>query len=163
MQLEDIDTELENSTEDDPRVDLEVKVVDILEDSKKMDDVSPSKNGKHYRVGILQDDTGGAAYKRWYSSDVPVMEEGRAYQLKNVQLIASGDGNAMILMRSNSEVVPTHKKFQFEKVDIDDCPGCGKALTDDEFHKDGRYPQHGYEYWECNDCGEVIPKRQVSA
>lgn len=104
------------------------------------------------QAGLIGDSTGVIKFTNWTSSDLPDMEEGKSYMLKNVVVNEWGGKNQLELNRSSSieeldediKVRTSTFTYSGAMVDIQTgsglikrCPECKRALVK------GACPEHG--------------------
>lgn len=104
------------------------------------------------QAGLIGDSTGVIKFTNWASSDLPDMEEGKSYMLKNVVVNEWGGKNQLELNRSSSieeldeEIKVRTSTFTYSGAMVDiqtgsglikRCPQCKRALVK------GTCPEHG--------------------
>jgi replication factor A1 len=89
-------TKIKDVTSDGKWISLKVKVVELWENEK----------AAIAQIGQLGDDTGTIKFVMWTKSDLPPMEEGKSYVIKNV-VTDSWQGRFSVKLNKTSTIVPT--------------------------------------------------------
>ncbi|MCX9082481.1 MAG: replication factor A [Candidatus Methanoperedens sp.] len=132
-----------------PRAAPQVKAVDIKEDGKwvtlrcKVVQLWETNHESLSQNGLLGDESGTIAFKKWTKANLPQVEEGKNYIFKNVAT-SLWQGRFSVSLNKTSEIIPvtediivgkTLVEFHGAIVDIQSgsglikrCPECKRAL-----------------------------------
>jgi len=132
-----------------PREAPQVKASDIKEDGKwvtlrcKVIQLWDSNHESLSQSGLLGDESGTVAFKKWTKANLPHVEEGKNYIFKNVAT-SQWQGRFSVSLNKTSEIIPikedievgsTFSEFTGAIVDIQSgsglikrCPECNRAL-----------------------------------
>ncbi|CAG0961868.1 hypothetical protein METP3_00880 [Methanosarcinales archaeon] len=127
----------------------QVKASDIKEDGKwvtlrcKVVQLWETNHESLSQTGLLGDESGTVAFKKWTKANLPQVEEGKSYIFKNVAT-SEWQGRFSISLNKTTEIIPipedikvgnTLVEFQGAIVDIQSgsglikrCPECKRAL-----------------------------------
>lgn len=108
-------------------MDLDVKVVSLW------DNDHPSIS----QIGLVGDSTGTIKFVKWASADIPEMEDGKCYSLKNIVTneyqgkfsIALNKSSSIVEFDGNIEVAETMSQQDAEKVDVADIESDNQWVT----------------------------------
>ncbi len=132
-----------------PRTATQVKASDIKEDGKwvtlrcKVVQLWDANHESLSQAGLLGDESGTIAFKKWAKANLPQVEEGKNYIFKNVAT-SQWQGRFSVSLNRTSEIIPiteditvgnTLVEFRGAIVDIQSgsglikrCPLCNRAL-----------------------------------
>ncbi|MCZ7394106.1 MAG: replication factor A [Candidatus Methanoperedens sp.] len=133
-----------------PRETPQVKVSDIKEDGKwvtvrgKVVQLWDARHESLSQSGLLGDESGTIAFKKWTKANLPQIEEGKCYLFKNVVTsewqerfsVSLNKTSEIIPINENIEVGNTLTEFTGAIVDVQSgsglikrCPECNRALV----------------------------------
>jgi replication factor A1 len=133
-----------------PRETPQVKASDIKEDGKwvtlrcKVVQLWDANHESLAQVGLLGDESGTIAFKKWTKANLPAVEEGKSYLFKNV-VTSLWQERFSISLNKTSEIIPIAEnievgtmltKFSGAIVDVQSgsglikrCPECNRAIV----------------------------------
>ena len=133
-----------------PRAAPQVKASDIKEDGKwvtlrcKVVQLWETNHESLSQNGLLGDESGTVAFKKWTKANLPQVEEGKSYIFKNVAT-SEWQGRFSVSLNKTSEIIPipedikvgnTIVEFTGAIVDVQSgsglikrCPECNRALV----------------------------------
>lgn len=148
--IEEIDEDINVSVPAINTESLQVNISDISEDGKwitvrgKIAQLWDNSHESISQVGLIGDETGTIKFTKWENSELPDVEEGKSYLLKNV-VAREWDGRFQINLNRTSlieeisediEIGTSNIIFTGAMVDIQSgsglikrCPECNRALT----------------------------------
>lgn len=111
--------------------------------------------GKAKQAGILQDSEGTQIpFTNWENSNQPELEEGETYEFDKLFMVygQNNDGYTLIF-RSDTQI---SQVGEFPGGLQGGCPYCGSDITDEHYGEGPEFPEVGWEYYECPECGKGI-------
>ncbi len=133
-----------------PRATPQVKTSDIKEDGKwvtlrcKVVQLWDANHESISQTGLLGDESGTVAFKKWTKANLPQLEEGKNYIFKNVAT-SEWQGRFSVSLNKTTEIIPINEdikvgntvvEFTGAIVDVQSgsglikrCPECNRALV----------------------------------